>query len=715
MKRKSGLLLLAGMLACSQTDLMSTDLGSAQDLAGIQDLSATPDLAMNIPKLGLSLIAGALGGAGNVDGTGPAARFNLPRGSAMDGAGNLYVADTGNNTIRKIVAATGVVTTLAGTAGLSGSADGIGAAARFYQPNAVAVDSSGNLYVADTGNYEIRKVVIATGVVTTLAGMSAMPGSANGTGPAARFNAPFGVATDGMGNLYIADSYNYTIRKVVVATGVVTTLVGSTGISGSTDGTGAAARFADPEALAMDSAGNLYVAEPTNHTIRKVVVATGVVTTLAGTPGTSGSADGTGAAAFFNDLKALAVDGGGNLYVADTGNYTIRKVVVATRAVTTLAGTPGMYGSANGTGSAALFSNPSGVAVDGAGNLYVADGGNHILRKLVVATRAVTTLAGTPAMYGSADGTGLAARFNNPGGVTADGAGNLYVTDSYSETIRKVVMATGAVTTLAGSADTYGSADGTGPTARFNNPLGVTMDGAGNLYVVDKSSSTIRKVVIATGAVTTLAGTAGMIGVQDGTGPTARFYYPGGMAMDGAGNLYVADTNGDTIRKVVVATGVVTTPVGSPGSGSADGTGPAAHFNRPSGVAVDGAGNLYVADTGNHTIRKVVVATGTVTTLAGTAGVIGSTDGTGSAARFHSPSAVALDGAGNLYVADTGNSTVRRIQISSGSVATVVGVAGQGEVKLGPPPAGLSQPVAVAVLPGGGLIILDENSVLSAQ
>jgi hypothetical protein len=328
-----------------------------------------PDLAMPTGRYSmLSLVAGGLGGAGMADGTGAAARFGFSYGVAVDGAGNLFVADTMNNTIRKVVVATGAVTTLAGTAGMFGSTDGTGAAARFFDPSGVAVDGAGNLFVADRLNHTIRKVVVATGAVTTLAGTTGMSGSTDAIGTAARFNRPYGVALDSSGNLFVADSSNHTIRKVVVATGAVTTLAGTTGMSGSTDATGTAARFNRPYGLALDGTGNLFVADFSNHTIRKVVVATGAVTTLAGTASMSGSTDGMGAAVRFKGPSAVALDGAGNLFVTDSNNHTIRKVAVATGAVTTLAGTAGMSGSTDGTGAVVRFNVPTAAAVDSAGN-----------------------------------------------------------------------------------------------------------------------------------------------------------------------------------------------------------------------------------------------------------------------------------------------------------------------------------------------------------
>ncbi|HWO23673.1 MAG TPA: hypothetical protein VNO30_33255 [Kofleriaceae bacterium] len=635
---------------------------------------------------GLELLAGDIGGPGNLDGVGAAAHFHGPCGIAVDSAGNVYVADNGNHIIRKITA-TGDVTTLAGTAGESGSTDGTGAAARFSSPVGVTVDGANNLYVADRGNNTIRKIT-AAGVVTTLAGAAGMAGSTNGTGAAARFNYPIGAAIDSAGNVYVAEAFNHTIRKITAA-GVVTTLAGTAGMSGSTDGANAAARFFSPTYVAVDSAGNVYVADEYNHTIRKVTAA-GVVTTLAGTAGESGNADGTGAAASFYFPSGVAVDSAGNVYVADYFNHTIRKITAA-GVVTTLAGTAGESGSTDGTGTAARFSNPAGVAVDSAGNVYVSDIGNHIIRK-ITAAGIVTTLAGTTGMSGSTDGTGATARFDYPWGVAVDSAGNVYVSEVNRYTIRKVT-GTGVVTTLAGTA--------------FCAPRGVAVDSAGNVYVTNGCNFTICKITPA-GVVTTLAGTAGMRGSTDGTGAAARFDSLASAAVDIGGNIYVTEDYNFTIRKITPA-GVVTTLAGTAGmQGSTDGTGAAARFNLPRGVAVDSAGNVYVADTNNHTIRKVT-AIGIVTTLAGTAGTSGSTDGTGAAARFNRPTDVAVDSAGNIYVADQNNSTIRKIT-TAGITTTIAGMAAIRGIVLGTTPR-LASPIGLEII-GDSIIISDTLAIL---
>ena len=292
---------------------------------------------------------------------------------------------------------------------------------------------------------------------------------------------------------------------------------------------------------------------------------------------------------------------------------------------------------------------------------------------------AVTTFAG-PAQGSRAssdtDGTGNAARFNYPYGITTDGT-NLYVADNNNNKIRKIVIATGAVTTLAGPAQgstVSGDTDDTGNAARFKNPSSITTDGT-NLYVADSNNNKIRKIVIATGAVTTLAGPAQgstTSGDTDDTGNAARFYNPNGITTDGT-NLYVADSNNNKIRKIVIATGAVTTLAGpaqgSTTSGDTDGTGNAARFYIPSGITTDGT-NLYVADYFNNKIRQIVITTGVVTTLAGPAQgsrASGDTDGTGNAARFYIPSGITTDGT-NLYVADAYNNKIRQIVITTGVV-----------------------------------------------
>lgn len=319
----------------------------------------------------VSTFAGS-GATGLVNGTGTAASFYQPFSLAVDATGNVFVADALNNVIRKITSA-GVVTTLAGS-GTAGSANGTGTAASFNQAYGVAVDASGNVYVADAANNKIRKITSA-GVVTTFAG-SGTAGSADGIGTAASFNYPYGIAVDASGNIYVSDMVNSKIRKITSA-GVVTTFAGS-GIPGSTDGVGTSATFNNPKGLVVDALGNVYVTDMSNNKIRKITSA-GVVSTLAGS-GSQGVVNGQGVAASFNQPEDVAVDASGNVYVADRPNMVIRKIT-STGLVTTLAGS-GTSGSTNATGTAASFFNPRGVAVDASWNVFVSDSYNNMIRKI---------------------------------------------------------------------------------------------------------------------------------------------------------------------------------------------------------------------------------------------------------------------------------------------------------------------------------------------
>lgn len=624
---------------------------------GVGPLTELPGQSVYTAPYTFTTFAGTGGRTGNVDGTGAAARFSSPFGVATDAAGNVYVADTVTSTIRRITTA-GEVTTFAGSPGQTGNVDGTGAAARFTNPTALAVDGNGNVYVADNGNHTIRRITPA-GAVTTFAGAAGQLGSADGAGTVARFRFPAGLAIDGSGNVFVADSRNGTIRRITPA-GVVSTVAGLAEQFGAIDGVAAAARFIQPIAVAADAAGNLFVADISTATIRRVT-STGVVSTFAGS-GTSGNADGTGTAASFTQPAGIALDASGNLYVSSASFHTIRRITSAA-VVTTFAGVAGASGSSDGVGNLARFFAPRGTAVDRNGNVYVADAGNQTIRRITSAG-AVSTFAGTAGTL-VRDGTGTAAGFRGPSGVATDSDGNVYVAD-ISQTIRKVTPAA-VVTTLAGLADVAGRVDGVGSDARFNNPLGLTVSSAGVVFVVH--TQFVRRITPA-GDATTFAGAPGG-GSTDGTGTNAQFSVPRGIAIDSNGNLYVTDTDNHTLRRITPA-GVVTTLAGVAGqAGHVNATGNAARFNLPRGIAIDRNNVLYVADAGTHTIRRVTTA-GEVSTIAGNPGSAGSADGTGSAARFDQPRGVAVDRDGNVFVIDYNNHTIRRVA-PGGVVSTVAG------------------------------------------
>jgi sugar lactone lactonase YvrE len=314
---------------------------------------------------------------GSTNGPGPTARFNHPVGLATDLAGNIYVADTENSIIRKITS-DGNVSTLAGLAGNFGTNDSFGAGARFYGPQGITANSAGQLYVADSANHTIRKMT--GGSVSTFAGVAGVSNSFDGAGSNAQFYHPEGVATDPGGNVYVADTWNHTIRKITPA-GTVTTLAGLAGNFGAADGTNSKARFNRPAGIAVDSATNLFIADSLNHTIRKITL-NGTVSTIAGLAGVWGSSDGTNNSARFYLPEGVSIATNGDLFVTDSGNQTLRKIsLIGTNwVVTTVAGLDGLAGSTNGTGSTAQFCFPSAIGFDSAGYLYVADTGNNTIR-----------------------------------------------------------------------------------------------------------------------------------------------------------------------------------------------------------------------------------------------------------------------------------------------------------------------------------------------
>ncbi len=543
-------------------------------------------------------------------------------------------------------------TTLAGAASM-GNDDGVRAAARFSSPYGIAMDGHGLTYVADSANHTIRKVTLG-GIVTTVAGRAGEAGFAEGKGGSAQFNFPVAVAADGAGNLYVTDTGNRVIRRIA-PDGTVSTLAGAVGLRGNDDGTGSAARFDDPRSIAVDGAGNVYVGEFTRSTIRKITPA-GVVTTLAGTSGEHGLRDGTGTAALFFEPTGLAAMADGTLYVGD--RQVIRKITPAAE-VSTVAGRYGTSGTDDGVGPDARFTWVWGVAVDAMGNVYVADMGANTIRQITPAGT-VTTLAGAANALGDEDGAGAAARFAYPSGVAVDSTRGLMVADRGNNTIR-TITADGSVNTLAGLSpfDSAGSADGTGPAARFYEPDGMAVGPNGDLFIADRGNHIIRKVTPA-GVVTTLAGQAGIAGHADGTGAAARFNGPLAVAVDTGGNVFVADSRNGVIRKIT-ADGVVTTIAGSPGvSGQTDGAWADARFTHPRGIVYHVSGRLFVLDA-------------TWVRVLGTDGQVRSTNLYSIQRPHTSFQDLAVDTAGNVYVSDPVYEDILKLT-PQGNLSWLVGV-----------------------------------------
>lgn len=654
------------------------------------------------PAYYFSTMAG-ITGAGTNDGQGALARLNMPRGITMSRSGEIFVADTLNHTVRRLTTSgtNWNVTTIAGAAGQPGTNDGPNATARFYYPWGITVDTATNLYVTD-GNHTLRLVRRdgTTWRVSTVAGRAGTASFADGAGGEARFNTPAGVAVDPVGGLYVADSQNRRLRRLdsegfvhtlepEYETPVVGLAADFQGIlyltqpedntvwrlhpggffeqfagdsePGSRDGFRVGARFYRPSAAAVDSWGTLFLADTGNHLVRRVDL-TGFVSSIAGKPSTFGSEDGSGEEARFHSPGALAVGPSGEIAVADTRNNAIRLLEVLGHAahVRTIAGRAG-NGSTDGTAGQARFSGPTHVAVGPSNEVYVSDTENHTIRRIVrsAAGTTVSTMAGAAGQATHGDGTGTAAKFNAPSGLAATTNGSLFVSDGSNHVLRLMVWTNGAyaVSTIAGSVTNAGNANGTGSQARFNSPGGCAMDASGALFVCDTGNSRIRRIARSgtQWAVTTIAGNS--VGFADGANTSARFFEPNGIAVDDAGALYIADTGNHVIRRVArVGNNWVTTTIGGAAGqpGFANGTNTAARFDRPFGIAVDASRRVYVSEPESAVIR-VLEPLGTnwvVRTFAGGRNSHIPLTGIGVSARFIKPAGLGVGKDGRLYVAD---------------------------------------------------------------
>lgn len=620
----------------------------------------------------LSAFTGCARGYSGDGGPALSAQFSVATGLAMDNSGNLYVADTDNNVIREI-SANGIVTTVAGngTAGYSGDS-GPALSAQLQYPQDVAVDSAGSLFIADTGNNVVRKVS-ASGILTTLAGTGAANfGGDKGPAASATLNSPWSVAVDGSGNLFIADYRNSRVREVSAA-GVITTVAGNgqryydgaaVGDLGPYLGDGGLATNAiiDPFGVRVDSNGNLIITDQVNNRIRRVN-ASGIISTIAGSSieiGKKFIGDGGPATkATIDHPWSVAVDPAGNLYIADFGCQRIRKVSIA-GTITTIAGdVAGTYNGDGGPAKAAVLSAPFGLTVDSSGNLYIADSGAAAIRK-VSQDGTITTIVGGPQPAATA--------LKQPSGVLSAPDGSLYVSDAGTSRVLKV-SANGAVSVVAGTGVAGYNGDNIAATsATLTSPQGLALDGSGNLYVADSAGARVRK-ISANGIISTVAGTGGGGPVSDGIpATTAPLYEPTGIAFDSAGNLYI----GEYMRRLrkVTPDGIISTAAGAEfGSGDVVGDGgPAttAYLRFFNGwVAIDTADNIYLSEgppagydlygDGNNRIRKVS-PDGTISTVAGfgPAGYTGD-GGPATKAAIQQPLGITIDGKGNIYFVDQGN------------------------------------------------------------
>jgi sugar lactone lactonase YvrE len=591
---------------------------------------------------------------------GPAAeaQLNGVTGLALDSAGNLYIAAQGNERVRRVDKATGKITTVAGNGirGYSGDG-GLAVNASLNDPWAVSFDAGGNMYITDIGSHVIRKVT-TEGIITTVAGNGHATGSLDengepyalgddGSATSATLNMPRGTVVDAAGNLYIADTVNHRVRRVDASTKLITTVAGN-GLPGGpiVDGGPATdAKVGNPRFLAFDADGNLLISNAGWSRIRKVDLTTGTITTVAGSFG-GFNGDNSALDTYFLDPGGLSFDLAGNLLVTDSGNQRVRKIDASSQVVTTIVG--GYLGDGNPATSASL-NIPEAIALDASGNLYIADYFGNRIRK-VDTSGTIHTFAGTG--FSGSDGDGgpaASATLSNPYGVAVNGAGEVFITDESNFAIRKVDAA-GNISTW------YQNWD--------YDFEGLAFDGAGNLYVADPYLCVVRKFTpqVQESIVAGIEGSCGYDG--DGVQATAaRLNQPYAITFDSAGNLYISDTSNNRIRMVDRKKGIITTIAGN---GACEFTGDggsatSAGLCTPYSAAVDGSGNILIADYGNARLRQVS-KNGKIQTIAGD-GINGFNGDniSASSAGLLGPSAVTVDAQGNIYVADDLAGRVRKI------------------------------------------------------
>jgi DNA-binding beta-propeller fold protein YncE len=626
--------------------------------------------------------------------------FHNPFGLAYQGAGveRLFVADSSNNRIRQLDLRTMLVSTLVGT-GLAGRRDGVGVLATLNEPRGVAFDGKSLLYIADTGNHSIRLYDLKTGDVSTIAGTGKV-GSADGVGRVATFFSPEGLVWDATrGVLYVMDGNNHRIRVLKPDANNrslyhVTTLAGSVG--GYKEGAAKNALFRLPVGGVMGGANTLYIADRGNHCIRKLDLVSLTVTLVAGVPRKSGLKSGSFANSWFQSPRGLSYDAKGQaLYVTEGGNNVIRKLDLALSKVSVVSGKQNA-GWADGQPSEALFSKPYGIFyLPSSSMLYVADTGNHAIRVLDEnAAFTAKTLSGAPLTRGPLNGPPRSIYFRTPNALLYDGKNALYIADSEHYMVRKLDLAKQTVSHVAGSG-MRGKDDGSASKAQFSRPFGMALDASTNtLYIADSTSHLIRAIALATGQVKTVAGSKSGGGYKDGSALSAQLRLSRSIALDTQENdLYIADTGNHCIRKLDLDTKNVSTVAGiCTKSGWADGQADKAQFSSPQSIAFrrpagGGAAFLYIADTYNHCIRRLHLGNKQLLTVAGICTKGGWIDGALTKAKLQAPTGLRLrkeNGVWFLWFVQPPGSAVRKVNLNQNSVSTVTGVMGRAGYRDGP-------------------------------
>jgi sugar lactone lactonase YvrE len=614
---------------------------------------------------------------------GPAvgASLNVPRGLTLDGSGNLIIADAANFRVRKVNLNTGIITTIAGTGVDAFSGDnGPAINAALSQPFGVATDAAGNVFITDPGNDNVRRIDARTGIITTFAGNNSSSGPLGDGGPAnkATLDIPTGITVDPSGNVFIYESNRSLIRRVDTK-GIITTFAGNGTFGFSGDGgpaKNASLNTFISGTLSANQKGELFIVDTGNDRIRKID-ARGIITTVAGN-GTGGfGGDGgpaTSASINLGLFSGMAIDGAGNMIICDSTNGRIRRVNLD-GIINSIAGKDGINGD-GGPAVEATISTPFKIIFDKTGNLLATDLGGRI-RKIDLNTGIITSVAGSAALSGGDGGPALSAGFRLPTDIAIDNAGNLFIADPGNNRIRRVDAATGIITTFAGNGcDPFtqkcpfmDGAKATDTSVNFGQGLGI--DKAGNVYISDGLFGIIMRVDPATGIIRRIAGDGTQFGFGGDGGPALRaiFRTPEDIAIDDAGNIFIADSGNSRIRRIDAKTGIITTVAGNGGFGfSGDGgLATSASLNRPTGLSFDNSGNLLIADTNNHVVRRVD-SNGIITTIAGSAIAGYSGDG-GSAlsAKVNKPFGMIVNAAGDLFIATGFNDAIRAVKAMGSS------------------------------------------------
>jgi sugar lactone lactonase YvrE/photosystem II stability/assembly factor-like uncharacterized protein len=652
-------------------------------------------------------------------------KLRYPWGVAYDPSGNLYVCDTENNAIRKIDGLTGMTSNIAGRGSCGYNGDGIPAAdAYICDPYGIAVDSSYNIYFADSNNSRIRKIDSSTGIISTVAGTGDWGYNGDGIpATSASLNYPIDVAVDSSGNLYIADIYNQRIRKVDTSTGLISTVAGTGDYGYNGDNIPATSAYlAYPMGVAIDATGNIYIADQDNSRIRKVDIS-GIITTVAGLGGCGWGEDGVPATnSYLCWPQDVIVDSSNNLYIADWGNGRVRFVDSTTGIITTIAGNSmgGPYGGDGYPPTSVSLQGVASLALSPDNKLAITDYWNERVR-VIIPPESIFTRAGTGNIGYSGDETFATEAdfaFNYGADASADIHGNIYIADMGNNRIRKIDPE-GKVSTFAGNGSASESGDwGPATSASLNGPNGVCSDIEGNVYVADYYGSTIRK-INASGIIQTVAGT-GVPGYSGDGGPatSAQINYPWNVSVDILGNLYISDADNFVIRKIDKATQIITTVAGNGTQGYSGDEGPAtqAQLAYPVWVTPDNKGGFFIADAFDNRIR-FVDSSGIIHTYAGNGvGGFSGDGGPATSAQLYSPISVAVDGAGGLYIADYGNSRIRYVDYNlPHNISTISGTGDFGYYgDCGPAiDASFNAPSSVCVTPSGYILVTeDSNSTL---